>query len=225
MEKSINKFKQVVESISKCLQTNIKTKYTNLLVVSKTRSIEQILNLYNQGQRDFGENYLNEIIEKSQKLPADINWYMIGHLQTNKVKKLLTVPNLFAIESVDSLKLAKELNDQCQKIDRKILNIYLQINISWEDTKSGIKPDGVISLYDDIKKECDRLRIRGIMSLGEIGNTKQFEEMYDIKLKICNEYNLNQHEFVLSLGTSDDYEKAIVYGSNEVRIGGLLFDF
>lgn len=225
MEKSINKFKQVVESISKCLQTNIKTKYTNLLVVSKTRSIEQILNLYNQGQRDFGENYLNEIIEKSQKLPADINWYMIGHLQTNKVKKLLTVPNLFAIESVDSLKLAKELNDQCQKIDRKILNIYLQINISWEDTKSGIKPDGVISLYDDIKKECDRLRIRGIMSLGEIGNTKQFEEMYDIKLKICNEYNLNQDEFVLSLGTSDDYEKAIVYGSNEVRIGGLLFDF
>lgn len=222
---SVNKYKHVVETISKILSQTVKTKYTKLLVVSKTRSVEQIMNLYNQGQRDFGENYLNEIIEKSQKLPLDINWYMIGHLQTNKVKKLLSVPNLYAIESVDSLKLAKELNSQCDKINRDNLNVYLQINISGEQTKSGINPDDVLKIYEDIIKECDRLKVIGIMSLGEIGNTKQFEQMFELKSKICEKFNGNMDEFVLSLGTSDDYDKAIEYGSNEVRIGGLLFDF
>jgi pyridoxal phosphate enzyme (YggS family) len=222
---SINIYKQVIETISKSLTNTIKTKYTKLLVVSKTRSIEQILNLYNQGQRDFGENYLNEIIEKSPILPSDINWYMIGHLQTNKVKKLLTVPNLYAIESVDSFKLAKELNNQCGKMNRTSLNIYLQINISREQTKSGIHPDEVLQLYEEIVKNCERLKIVGIMSLGELGNLAQFEAMYQIKSKICEKFNLNPEEFILSLGTSDDYEKAIEYGSNEVRIGGLLFDF
>jgi pyridoxal phosphate enzyme (YggS family) len=222
---SINIYKQVIETISKSLTNTIKTKYTKLLVVSKTRSVEQILNLYNQGQRDFGENYLNEIIEKSPILPSDINWYMIGHLQTNKVKRLITVPNLYAIESVDSFKLAKELNNQCGKINRTSLNIYLQINISREQTKSGIHPDEVLQLYEEIVKNCERLKIVGIMSLGELGNLAQFEAMYQIKSKICEKFTLNPEEFILSLGTSDDYEKAIEYGSNEVRIGGLLFDF
>jgi pyridoxal phosphate enzyme (YggS family) len=222
---SINKYKQVIEAISKSLNGNFITNYTKLLVVSKTRSIEQILNLYNEGQRDFGENYLNELIEKSQKLPADINWYMIGHLQTNKVKKLLSVPNLCTIESVDSIKLAKELNNYCHKLERNQLNIYLQINISKEQSKSGVLPEDVVSLYEEIVKECDMLKIKGIMSLGEIGNTIQFEAMQVIKLTLCEKFNLNKEEFILSIGTSDDFEKAIEYGSNEVRIGGLLFDF
>jgi PLP dependent protein len=222
---SVNKYKQVIETITKTLSQTIKTKYTKLLVVSKTRSIEQILNLYNQGQRDFGENYLNELVEKSQKLPSDIKWYMIGHLQTNKVKKLLAVPNLYAIESVDSLKLAKELNTQCHKMERNNLNIYLQINISGEQTKSGVHPEEVLKIYEDIKNECDRLKVIGIMSLGEIGNSRQFEQMFEIKSNICEKFNVGASDFVLSLGTSDDYEKAIEYGSNEVRIGGLLFDF
>jgi len=222
---SINKYKQVIEAISKSLNGNLITSYTQLLVVSKTRSIEQILNLYNEGQRDFGENYLNELIEKSQKLPADINWYMIGHLQTNKVKRILSVPNLHTIESVDSIKLAKELNNYCHKLERNQLNIYLQINISNEPSKSGVLQEEVSALYEEIVKECDLLKIKGIMSLGEIGNTKQFEAMKEIKLTLCKNFNLNKEEVILSIGTSDDFEKAIEYGSNEVRIGGLLFDF
>ena len=222
---SINKYKLALETISKSLTGNLITNYTKLLVVSRQRSIEHILNLYNEGQRDFGEIYLEEIIEKSPKLPADINWYMIGRPQTNKVKNLLSVPNLFTIESVDCIKLAKEINDYCHKFGRNQLNIYLQINIRKDESKSGVLPEDVVSLYEEIVKECDLLKIKGIMSLGEIGNTKQFEAMQEIKLTLCEKFNLNKEEFILSIGTSDDFEKAIEYGSNEVRIGGLLFDF
>lgn len=219
----ISRLKTVLSKITTSLQNNLKTFKVKLLVVSKTRPIEQIVDVYNEGQRDFGENYVNEIIEKSEKLPLDIKWHMIGHLQTNKCKKLMAIKNLYAIESVDSVKLAEEIQKQCIKLDRE-MNIYLQVNISNEPTKSGIPIDQVIDIYEEIVNKCDRVQIIGLMSLGEIGNKEQFNAMYDLKLKICNNYGIDLEDFTLSLGTSDDFEEAIAHGSNEVRIGGYIFD-
>jgi pyridoxal phosphate enzyme (YggS family) len=219
----ISKFKSVMTNITNNLKLTDKTKNVKCLVVSKTRPIEQILEIYDEGHREFGENYVNELIEKSQKLPSDINWHFIGHLQTNKCKKVLEIKNLLSIESVDSIKLADEIQKQCLKLDRTI-NIYLQINISDETSKSGIRLEEVSYIFEEIKKNCDRVNVIGIMSLGEIGNIEQFDKMYEIKMELCSKFAVNPDEFILSLGTSDDFEEAIIHGSNEVRIGGYIFD-
>jgi pyridoxal phosphate enzyme (YggS family) len=221
----ISQYKNVVLKVSEALLSNPFTSFVKVLVVSKKRPIEQIMEIYEQGHRDFGENYAAELIEKSEKLPKDINWHMIGHLQTNKCKKLLSsVKNLKCIESVDSFKLAEEINKSCKNLEIEKMNIYLQINISNEESKSGLNYEDVIPLYDEITKKLERVEVAGIMSLGDIGNEEQFKKMYDLKRKICETYSLDVQKFVLSLGTSDDYPEAIKNGSNEVRIGGLIFD-
>lgn len=222
MEK-VNKYKSILKILSeKLAQTNL-TKYTKLLTVSKKRSIEDIMAIYNEGHRDFGENYVPELIEKSQKLPQDINWHLIGHLQSNKCKKVLQIKNLKLIESVDSLKLAEELEKECLKLNRTI-DILLQVNISREESKSGIMPENLLILFEDIYSKSTHVKPVGIMSLGNIGNIDEFKQMYKFKLDICEKLNLDKDQFVLSFGTSDDYETAILEGSNEVRIGGLIFD-
>jgi pyridoxal phosphate enzyme (YggS family) len=219
----VSKYKNVISKITTVLQNYGINQKVKVLVVSKKRPIEQILEIYNQGHRDFGENYVKEILEKSQKLPSDINWHLIGHLQTNKVKKILSIKNLYAVESVDNVNLAVELNNQCIKLD-KIMNIYIQINISRENTKSGVEIENVEGFVDEIKTKCDRLKIVGIMSLGNIGNVEEFKMMNDVKNLICNKYSLNHDDFFSSYGTSDDFEQAILNGSNEVRLGGVIFD-
>jgi len=221
----ISQFKNILMKISEGLVSNPYTNFVKFLVVSKRRPVEQILEIYNQGQRDFGENYVAELIEKSEKLPADINWHLIGHLQTNKCKKLLSsVKNLKVIESVDSFKLAEEIHKQCEKLDIEKMNVYLQVNISNEESKSGLKYDDVLPLYEQISKNLDRVCVAGLMSLGDIGNEEQFKKMYELKIKISEMFNIEKDKFVLSLGTSDDYVEAIKCGSNEIRIGGLIFD-
>ncbi len=222
MEK-ITKFKTIVKTVSdKLLETKL-TKQTKLLVVTKKRSIEDIMSIYNEGHRDFGENYVPELIEKSEKLPKDINWHLIGHLQSNKCKKVLQIKNLKTIESIDSLKLAEELEKECGKIDRTI-DILLQVNIGKEETKSGILPDNLVSLFTEVHSKMKMVKPVGIMSLGNIGNLDEFKEMYKFREEICEKLDIDKNQFILSFGTSDDYEAAILEGSNEVRIGGLIFD-
>ncbi len=214
--------KMVLKNISKALTNNNKTKCVKLLAVSKTKSVDEIMKVYNEGHRDFGENYVNEILEKHDKLPEDINWHMIGHLQSNKCKSLLQVKNLKVIESVDSQKLAETIDKELKKANKKI-DIFLQVNISNESTKSGISLDKVIETYEEISKKCENLTVRGLMSIGNINCIFEFEEMYKLKNNLCEKFGLNTDEFTLSFGTSDDYENAIMNGSNEIRIGTLLF--
>jgi len=214
--------KMVLKNISKALTNNNKTKCVKLLAVSKTKSVDEIMKVYNEGHRDFGENYVNEILEKHDKLPEDINWHMIGHLQSNKCKSLLQVKNLKVIESVDSQKLAETIDKELKKANKKI-DIFLQVNISNESTKSGISLDKVIETYEEISKKCENLTVRGLMSIGNINCISEFEEMYKLKNNLCEKFGLNTDEFTLSFGTSDDYENAIMNGSNEIRIGTLLF--
>ena len=212
----------VLKNISKSLINNNKSKFVRLIAVSKTKSVEEIMNIYNEGHRDFGENYVNELLEKYEKLPADINWYMIGHLQSNKCKNLLQVKNLKTIETVDSFKLAETLNKEIKKINKKI-EIYLQVNISKESTKSGILPECVIDTFEEVLNKCDSIIVKGLMSIGNADSRPEFEEMFNLKTMICEKFSINKDDFIISFGTSEDYENAILNGSNEIRIGTLLF--
>lgn len=222
MEK-VSKFKTILKTIGERLLETKLTKSTKLLVVTKRRSLEDIMSIYNEGHRDFGENYVPELIEKSEKLPQDINWHLIGHLQSNKCKKILQIKNLKLIESVDSLKLAEELERDCAKLSRSI-DVLLQVNISREETKSGIMPENLVDLFCEIHAKTKLVRPVGIMSLGNIGNLDEFREMFKFREEICERLGLDKESFTLSFGTSDDYEAAVLEGSTEVRVGGLIFD-
>jgi len=217
----IHPLKIILEKISLIPLTKQKT--VSLLAVTKKTNAETVQELYDLGHRSFGENYVDEIIEKSSVLKNDIDWHFIGHLQSNKVKKLLQINNLTTIESVDTLSLATTINKNCLTLDRRV-NIYLQVNISNEESKSGCKIDEVVKLYSEIKAKCDRINILGIMALGTIGNTKEFELLYELKEKIAKENDISLDEVGISNGTSSDYEEAIKYGSTQVRVGSILFE-
>ena len=192
-----------------------------LIAVSKKRSVESIQVIYNLGHRIFGENYPQELLEKSKKLPKDIEWHLIGHLQTNKVKKILEeIPNII-IESVDRIDVVKKI---AQYADIKNpTKVYLEINISNEDSKTGCPLEKIYEVIDEIIKNKDKLNLVGIMSLGKIGDKQEFEKMIQIKNEICEKYGLNKDKFIASFGTSQDFQDAILSGSDEVRIGHQIF--
>ena len=192
-----------------------------LIAVSKKRSVESIQVIYNLGHRIFGENYPQELLEKSKKLPKDIEWHLIGHLQTNKVKKILEeIPNII-IESVDRIDVVKKI---AQYADIKNpTKVYLEINISNEDSKTGCPLEKIYEVIDEIIKNKDKLNLVGIMSLGKIGDKQEFEKMIQIKNEICEKYGLDKDKFIASFGTSQDFQDAILSGSDEVRIGHQIF--
>ena len=192
-----------------------------MIAVSKKRSVESIQVIYNLGHRIFGENYPQELLEKSKKLPKDIEWHLIGHLQTNKVKKILEeIPNII-IESVDRIDVVKKI---AQYADIKNpTKVYLEINISNEDSKTGCPLEKIYEVIDEIIKNKDKLILVGIMSLGKIGDKQEFEKMIQIKNEICEKYGLDKDKFIASFGTSQDFQDAILSGSDEVRIGHQIF--
>lgn len=148
-----------------------------LVAVSKTKPSEDIQILYDAGHRHFGENYMQELTEKAEVLPKDIIWHFIGHLQSNKASKIIQeVPNLGIIETVDSLKLARKLNTALEAIPKE-LDIYIQIDTSNEDTKSGISPEELPELLQAIKTSCNRLRVRGVMTIGAPNDSSCFDKL------------------------------------------------
>lgn len=156
----------------------------NLVAVSKTKPAEDIQILYDAGHRHFGENYMQELTEKAEVLPKDIIWHFIGHLQSNKATKIINeVPNLGIIETVDSLKLARKLNSALDSIP-KDLDVYIQIDTSNEDTKSGITAEELPELIQAIRNDCKRLRIQGVMTIGAPNDSSCFD-----KLVACRSIN------------------------------------
>ena len=221
-EKLKSNYKNVLEGFKQSIEAS---KYNNknaiLTAVSKKRAWEDIKVIYDQGQRIFGENYPQELISKSKLLPKDIEWHLIGHLQSNKVKKLLEeIPNI-VIESVDSVDIVDKINKYASEKNKT--KVYIEINISNEDSKTGCKEDVIYKIADEILKS-PRLELVGIMSLGNVGNKKEFEKMLKIKEEICDKYSLNKDKFIASFGTSQDYQEAIESGSDEVRIGHQIFE-
>ncbi len=200
---------------------------TQLVAVSKTKPVEQILEMYQQGQRIFGENRVQELVEKQAALPEDIEWHAIGHLQTNKVKYISSFVSL--IHSVESLKLLSEINKQAAKQDR-IIDCLLQIKIAAEDSKFGLSLDDATTLLrSDQFADMQHIRIVGVMGMATFtSNTQQVRREFQ-HLKACfdqlktiffpEEYSFKE----ISMGMSGDYRIAQEEGSTMVRIGSLLF--
>ena len=200
-------------------------KGVTLVAVSKTKPVEDLQELYALGQRDFGENYVQELVDKQAILPKDIRWHFIGHLQSNKVKYI--APFVYLIHGVDSLKLLQEINKQGIKNNR-IIDCLLQIHIAQEETKFGLNE----AELNEIKEQLPRLsnvRVCGLMGMASFSD--DLEKVKGEFLHLSGIYSafkqwplpLRSDNPILSMGMSGDYKLAIECGSNMVRIGSLLF--
>ena len=197
-----------------------------LVAVSKTKSIEDIQALYDLGQKDFGENYVQEMVDKYEALPKDIQWHFIGHLQTNKVKFI--APFVSLIHGVDSFKLLKEINKQGEKNNR-IINCLLQIYIAQEETKFGLNEDELDDIIGSAElKNLKNIKICGFMGMASFtDDEKKIRNEFRYLKTLFYSYNklsvANCQLSILSMGMSSDYKIAIEEGSNMVRIGSLIF--
>jgi len=214
----MNQICNQIQNIKKQIPEKVK-----LVAVSKTKPISDILEAYNCEQRDFGENKVQELVDKQTQLPTDIRWHMIGHLQRNKVKYIAGF--VYLIHGVDNLKLLKEINKQGQKTDRKI-NVLLQIKIAQEDTKFGMDE----ALLKDITTSYQAgifsyVNIIGLMGMAtnttdETQIAREFAYLY----QLYETYRQTFPEFrYLSMGMSGDYPIAIAKGSNLIRVGSAIF--
>ncbi|MBS1610586.1 MAG: YggS family pyridoxal phosphate-dependent enzyme [Bacteroidetes bacterium] len=217
MAVNITAYKSIIEEL--------KDKAT-LIAVSKTKTVSDIKELYKLGQKDFGENYVQELIEKQSQLPEDIQWHFIGHLQSNKVK--FVVPFVYLIHGVDSFKLLKEINKQAQKVN-KVVNCLLQVHIAQEETKFGFNQEELDILFANKElKDLHNIKIMGLMGMASFTNDLQKigEEFAQLK-RLFDQFrpfaNHNAEFTTLSMGMSSDYKTAIEEGSTMVRIGSLLF--
>lgn len=208
-------------------QEKLKNTNCKLIAVSKTQTNEAILEAYAAGQRIFGENKVQELTTKQAALPADIEWHLIGHLQTNKVKYLASF--VHTIQSVDSLKLLQEIDKQAQKHDR-IQNSLLQIYIAEEESKFGLDPDEAGALLESADfKTLQHVKITGVMGIAT-NTTSETQLRKEFRaLKSCFE-NLKQRFYAqdesfkeISMGMSSDYELAIAEGSTMIRVGSSIF--
>jgi pyridoxal phosphate enzyme (YggS family) len=213
----------------KQLIADLGSHHVTLVAVSKKKSVEEIKELYDLGQKDFGENYVQELAEKQSQLPKDIRWHFIGHLQSNKVKQI--APFIHLIQSVDSLKLLQEINKQAKKANR-IIDCLLQVHIAQEETKFGLDEHEIKALFDTNSNELhelENIRIVGLMGMASFTDDteKVRSEFRYLKThfdKIAS--NLTTHDSrltTLSMGMSSDYFAAIEEGSTMVRIGSLIF--
>jgi pyridoxal phosphate enzyme (YggS family) len=216
-------------TVWKTIKEELDAKNITLVAVSKTKPAADIQALYDLGQRDFGENYVQELAEKQPQLPADIRWHYIGHLQSNKVKYI--APFVHLIHAVDSFKLLQEINKQAAKNNRTI-DVLLQMHVATEDTKFGMDEKEIIELlqyYEAQQPQLQNVRICGLMGMASL--TANDQQVRDEFHRLHNVFkNLKQSSFLdkpyfntCSMGMSGDYKIAVEEGSTMVRIGSLLF--
>ena len=193
----------------------------DLIAVSKTRTIQEIKQAYNSGQLKFGENRVQEIVDKQGKLPDDIEWHMIGHLQKNKVKYIAGFIKL--IHSLDRISLAKEIDRQAKK-ENRIIDCLIQIKISKEDSKFGIKIEEFRDFYKSLEI-YENINIIGLMGMATFTNNIELinEEFKMIKIIYDDIASIDPKFKILSIGMSDDYNIALKNGSNMIRIGSKIF--
>ncbi|KAF0717908.1 Aste57867_2023 [Aphanomyces stellatus] len=198
-----------------------------LVAVSKTKPVVDIEEAYALDQRHFGENYIQELVEKAPLCPADIQWHFIGHLQSNKVKTLISgVPNLYMVESVDSIKLASKLDKAwAETAAGRPLRVLVQVNTSGEAQKSGVAPESCVELAQHIHTSCAHLQLSGLMTIGRFDDDTAdcFESLVRCRQQISAALAVEQGSLDLSMGMSDDFELAIAHGSNFVRVGSTIF--
>jgi len=205
-----------------------------LVAVSKTKPVSDVVEAYANGQRHFGENYIQELVEKSGdkeilEMCPDIRWHFIGHLQRNKVNKLTSVTNLFMVETIDSAKLADALNTSCSKANRtNKLKVMVQVNTSGEENKSGVASTEVVVLFKHIQENCSNLEVVGLMTIGaynydlSLGPNPDFLKLVESHKKLRSSLE-TPNTLELSMGMSSDFVHAIELGSTNIRIGSTIF--
>ena len=199
-----------------------------LVAVSKTKPVELLRAAYDAGQRDFGENYVQELISKAPEMPADVSWRFIGKLQSNKAKPLVqSVPSLVAVETVDSAKLANKLQNAVAGLTTpraNPLNVMIQVNTSpWEGSKGGVLAEDAPGLAKHIASSCPDLTLTGLMTIGEPGNPQCFDALRECRTAVAQELSVQPSALELSMGMSGDFEAAIAAGSDSVRVGSSIF--
>ena len=218
----------VNEEAYKKLKEELSQQKVTLVAVSKTKPVEDIKALYDLGQRDFGENYVQELVDKQPQLPADICWHYIGHLQSNKVKYI--APFVHLIHGVDSLKLLKEINKQAVKNNR-VIDCLLQVHIAQEETKFGLDEQELHELLNTNSHELHELKnicVKGLMGMASFSDDmdkvrNEFKYLKTLFGKHTQLSIANCQLQTLSMGMSSDYKIATEEGSTMVRIGSLLF--
>ena len=199
--------------------------HISLVAVSKTKPVADLMEAYNAGQRIFGENYVQELVEKHQELPKDIQWHFIGHLQSRKAKLIAPFVNL--IHGVDSLKLVQEINKEAKKNNR-VVDCLLQVYIAEEESKFGLDEEElkeILNFVQNDKNEMNNIRIVGLMGMSTFtDNQNQIKKEFDHMKTIFDKFKIQNSEFkILSMGMSGDYKLAIECGSTMVRIGSSIF--
>eukprot|EP00505_MAST-04D_sp_SCG-Rhode-Island_P002012 Stramenopile-MAST_4_protein_2012 len=201
---------------------------TRLVAVSKIKPLSALMDAYNVGHRHFGENYVQEILDKAPQMPDDVAWHFIGHLQSNKVNNLLKgVPSLFIIETVDTIKLANKINNGCKTVVERDfpLKVMVQVNTSGETSKSGCEPADCADVAKHIIANCDALELAGLMTIGSFGEDyeKCFQQLVECRENVAADLGVDPVSLELSMGMSGDFETAIAYGSTNVRCGSNIF--
>jgi pyridoxal phosphate enzyme (YggS family) len=216
---NIEKYTQITQQLHKY--------GANLVAVSKTKPVEDILALYNAGQRIFGENKVQEMTTKYEQLPKDIQWHLIGHLQSNKVKYI--APYVSLIHSVDSIKLLQEIDKQAEKNQRSI-PCLLQVYIANEDTKFGLSAEEAHALLSSPEYQAlQHINIHGLMGMAtntdnEVQIATEFATLQQLYAELKTKYFANSNTFTqLSMGMSSDYHLALQHGATLVRVGSMLF--
>ncbi|TFK49860.1 hypothetical protein OE88DRAFT_1646255 [Heliocybe sulcata] len=218
-----------------------------LVAVSKYKPASDIMGCYQDGQRDFGENYVQELVDKAAQLPQDLRWHFIGTLQSNKAKTLANISNLYSIHTLTSQKTAASLNKYLPESRTDPLNVFIQVNTSGEDNKSGLSPSlsdpsELLDLAKHVVASCPRLRLLGLMTIGSLAESlhaKEARENRDFEVLVKVQGELEERlksgaaeggkwgdedgRLVLSMGMSADFEAAIRAGSGMVRVGSSIF--
>ncbi|XP_059857379.1 pyridoxal phosphate homeostasis protein isoform X2 [Delphinus delphis] len=204
-----------------------------LVAVSKTKPADMVIEAYSHGQRTFGENY--ELLEKASNPKIlsscpEIKWHFIGHLQKQNVNKLMAVPNLFMLETVDSVKLADKVNSAWQKKGSpERLKVMVQINTSGEESKHGLPPAEMVAVVEHISAKCPSLEFVGLMTIGSFGHdlsrgpNPDFQVLLSLREELCRKLSIPADQVELSMGMSMDFQHAIEVGSTNVRIGSTIF--
>ena len=216
---------QVQKNIEEsCKKVNRDPGEVTLIAVSKTKPVEMLQEAYAAGARVFGENKVQEIVDKYDQMPADVQWHMIGHLQRNKVKYIVDKAEL--IHSVDSLRLAETINHEGEKIQR-VIPVLIEVNVAQEETKFGVSVEETMSLIEEICK-LPYVQIQGLMTIAPYvpdpeENRPVFRKLKQLSVDISSKNMNNVHMDILSMGMTNDYQVAVEEGATMVRVGTGIF--
>ena len=216
LETNINSLELKIAKASKTVSKNLGDIF--LIAVSKKKNIEHIRTAQNLGINNFGENYAQELEEKANNIDGNVCWHFIGPLQSNKAKIIAKYADW--IHTIDRKKIADKINEECKKIN-KIINACIQVNISNESAKSGINPENLMDFAKYVDS-MENINLKGIMVLPSLGENNK-KQMQDSKLLHEELISVFPHAEYLSMGTTNDFETAIVSGSNMIRVGELIF--